>query len=54
MGHILVLKHESEPFAGACPFHKDCLEGIASGKAIEERFNKNGSVMHIINENQNF
>ncbi|WP_332694411.1 ROK family protein [Halalkalibacter lacteus] len=43
MGHILVRKHENDPFVGACPFHKDCLEGMASGKAIEERFNKKGN-----------
>ncbi|WP_100407883.1 ROK family protein [Bacillus solitudinis] len=43
MGHILVRKHESDLFVGACPFHKDCLEGMASGKAIEERFNKKGN-----------
>lgn len=43
MGHILVRKHENDTFAGACPFHKDCLEGMASGKAIEERFSKKGN-----------
>lgn len=47
MGHVLVRKHENDPFAGACPFHKDCLEGIASGKAIEERINKKGNELSV-------
>lgn len=43
MGHLLIRKHENDSFQGSCPFHKDCLEGLASGKAIEERFIKKGN-----------
>lgn len=40
MGHILVRMHEKDAYEGACPFHKNCLEGLASGPAIEKRHNK--------------
>lgn len=42
MGHILVRKNERDDFEGTCPSHGDCLEGLASGFAIEKRYGKNG------------
>ncbi len=39
MGHIRVPHDRSrDSFPGNCPFHADCLEGLASGPAIEARW----------------
>jgi len=39
MGHIrLPHDREVDPYEGRCPFHGDCLEGMAAGPALEERW----------------
>ena len=38
-GHIPVQRHPDDmAFPGTCPFHGDCLEGVASATAIRARF----------------
>ncbi|HNY84959.1 MAG TPA: ROK family protein [Candidatus Hydrogenedentes bacterium] len=39
MGHVFPPHDRTEdPFEGLCPYHRDCLEGLASGPAIERRW----------------
>ena len=39
MGHIRLPLHPADAeFAGICPFHGGCLEGLASGPAIKARY----------------
>ena len=37
LGHIRVVRKSGDKFAGICSFHGDCVEGLASGPAIEAR-----------------
>lgn len=39
-GHMLMARHPKDSYAGKCPFHPDCLEGLAAGPAIMERWGK--------------
>jgi fructokinase len=42
MGHVLVRRQPDDDYPGGCPFHGDCLEGMAAGPAIEERWGRRG------------
>lgn len=38
MGHVYVPRIEGDDFVGACEYHKNCLEGMASGTALNKRW----------------
>ncbi|MFC5701875.1 ROK family protein [Cohnella faecalis] len=42
-GHVLTRRHSQDAFEGICPYHRDCLEGMAAGPAIEKRWGAKGS-----------
>lgn len=50
MGHILVKRHPLDKFEGKCPYHHDCLEGLAAGPAIEARWGEKG--INLVNQSE--
>lgn len=44
MGHMILAPHRRDPISGGvCPYHVACLEGLASGPAIEKRWGLPGN-----------
>lgn len=46
MGHIRIPHDwQEDPYPGCCPYHGDCLEGLASGPALEGRWGQRGEAL---------
>ncbi len=46
MGHVRIPHDRArDPFPGNCPYHGDCLEGLAAGPAIEARWKQAGKLL---------
>lgn len=43
-GHILLHRHPDDPMQGSgCPFHENCMEGLAAGPSLEKRWGVKGA-----------
>jgi fructokinase len=48
MGHIRIPHDwDFDPFPGNCPYHGDCLEGLASGPAIRDRWKMAADILPL-------
>lgn len=38
LGHLSVPREHDDPYPGSCRFHRDCFQGLASGRALADRW----------------
>jgi fructokinase len=50
IGHVPVPRRPDDGYPGGCPFHRDCLEGMASGPAIGARWGRPASDLGDLTE----
>lgn len=45
-GHLLLARRADDPMVGSgCPFHDNCLEGLAAGPSLEKRWGVRGAAL---------
>lgn len=47
VGHIPVKRHPEDHYSGFCPYHGDCLEGLAAGPSLESRTGIKGQALPL-------
>lgn len=52
-GHIYCKRHPKDTYEGGCPFHKDCLEGLANANSLAQRLNiKESELPNVPNDHE--
>lgn len=49
-GHMLLSKRLDDKYDSACPFHKNCMEGLVSGPALKGRWGKSAEELYELDE----
>lgn len=45
-GHIFLIRHPDDPMVGSgCPFHENCMEGLAAGPSLQRRWGVAGAAL---------
>ncbi|WP_086315316.1 fructokinase [Enterococcus sp. 7F3_DIV0205] len=50
MGHITVQRYPNDTLECVCPYHDNCLEGLAAGPALEKRTGIKGQLLEVAHE----